>query len=327
MRVKDIIAEAKSSRGYGGCSDPEILAALSDAVRLLANKSAWDAYMGFMSVCAPDGYLALPREVEKVMGATINGSAAWPRDRWFIHHINGPGANSCIDGFNKFFDEVGTTPIFRCVRTPSVLFAIPESANDNGKEMLVYGYDINDAELFHVEDGEAVKGMRVPINTSGSTSYPDAAIVKKITHVFKPETEGIVRLWGYEDNFGPDTEPDLYGYYYPDEKEPRYRQYRFPKSALVDITYRRKNLEFRSQEDWIPFDNRLAILQALKAVREYGQGQTAKGESYEDTATRLLLEEEKAIKQQTTIGPQIRNFSAFKNESLRGGRCGYRGRR
>lgn len=328
MQVKHIIADGKSSRGYGNCNDGDFYRGLTDAVRLLANKSSWDVMMGRMTICATEGYLTLPREVEKIMGATINGTAAWPRDLWFRHHINGPGNLGCGNGFNEFYDEVGKTPIFRCIQGPTVLFAIPESAEDNGKELLIYGYDRFDSELFHTDtDGNVVNGMRVPINTSEITNYPDARVIKKVTHVFKPETKGVVRLWGYVDPFDISTVADLYGYYYADETQPTYRQYRFPKCSTVDITFRRKNLEFKSLEDWIPFDNRLALLQSLKAVREYDSGNSAKGVEYELLATRMLIEEEKAYKQYSGTGPQVRNFSAQTNERLRGGYRNGRGRR
>lgn len=319
MLVSDIWTDLKSSRGIGNCVDSEVYSILTDSVRMLANKSQWDCMIGRMTICASDGYIVLPREVEVILGATIDGIPAFPRDKWFEHHINGPGHYTQINGFRNFYDEQDRTPIFRCIDEPSIFFAVGENSADNGKIMLVYGYDITDRELYHIDaDGNEVAGIRIPISDGTTSQYIDQAIVKKITRVVKPKTAGAVRLWGYPNCADSTTEPTLYGFYYPDQTEPLLRKYRFPKATTVTIHYRRAHLVYNSQNDWIPFENKLAVLQAAKAVREYGKGEFEKGAVYEQNATRLLVEEEGAQKQKSGIGPQIQDFSSFNAERLRG---------
>lgn len=320
MLVSDIWNEAKSSKGYGNCNSTELYNAITQAVELLSDKGAWDWKVGWMTICAYDGYFTMPREVEKVLAVNINGHPAWARDMWYMHHVNGTGDYTLIDGYNAFYDEVGVFPTFRDVAEPSLLVGLPSVATDEGKELLVYGYDWNDKELYHTDPvtGNDVKGIRVPITLVDPPAYPDPLPVKKIDRVVKPVTDGCIQLWAYPQCFDAETEPYALGLYYPDETQPRYRRYRFPKYSCIGLKYQRKTLTYGSQDDFIPFDNHLPLMLALKAVREYANGNMDKGQVFENKAIELLESAEKAKKQKTDIGPQVKDFSSYNQERLRG---------
>jgi hypothetical protein len=320
MIVSDIWNDAKSTRGFGNCDDATLYAAISESVRILANRVPdWDWTIGRAAFCAFDGYITLPREVETVLAANINGFPAWPRDKWFIHHLNGPGCYSKINAFHEFYDEVGQVSTFRDMPWPGYLIGVPESVADEGKLMLVYGYDVNDKELYHTDgDGNVVKGIRVPITLAAIPVFPDPVVVKSITRVVKGDTVGGVRLWAQDYN---GIEPvTLLGYYYPDEREPQYKRMRFPKESEVYITFRRKTLDVKTQADWIPFESKVALLMMLNSLRRMYQGNLQEAQLFEEKAVTLLREEELAKKVRGSTGPQIRNFSSNNNERLRGRR-------
>jgi len=321
MLVSDIWSAAKGSQGYGSCKEGELYEAITEAVHLLSDKGSWDWMIGHMTICAFDGYITMPREVEKVEAANINGVPAFPRDKWYVHHLNGVGEYSMIDSTNRFYDEVGTVPTFRGLTEPSLLIGVPESDSDEGKEMIVQGYDATDRELFHTNDnGDYVKGIRVPITSSSIPSFKDPSTVRKITRIIKPQTTGCVSLFAHPQCYDDSSETVQIGYYYPDETDPRYRKYRFPKASCLSIKYRRKNLVFSSQSDFIPFDNRLALMLALKAVRTYHTNNLEGGMQWEEKATALLRQSEEARRQNSAIGPQVLDYSSDNNERLRGSR-------
>jgi hypothetical protein len=322
MLVSEIWSAAKSSRGYGTCTDSKLYEAITEAVAILSNESDWDWMIGHMTLCAFDGYIVLPREVEKIMGANVNGYPTWARDKWYVHHINGMGEYSRIDGYLSFHDEVGNVPVFRCPPSPSILVGIPEDSADEGGEMIVQGYDLVDRELHHIDPttGKQVKGIRVPISSSDVPGHKDDVVVKKIDRVIKPQTTGMVALWAFDSCTDGTDDPVMLGNYYPDEVEPRYRKYRFPQESCLNIHYRRKNLTFQSQNDFIPFDNTTALLLMLKAVRFYHDTNLGAGQPLEDKAIDILQAAEKAKKARDDIGPQVMDFSSYNNERLRNGR-------
>jgi hypothetical protein len=165
----------------------------------------------------------------------------------------------------------------------------------------------------------------VPISTSSPPGHKDDIVVKSVTRVIKPETVGMVALWAVPQCWTNGTsEATMIGNYYPDEVEPRYRRYRFPKGSCITILYRRKNLKFQSQNDFIPFDNVTALLLMLKAVRHYHGSEVGNGQPLEDKAIALLKKAENAKKARDDIGPQVMDFSSDNSERLRSGR-GYAG--
>lgn len=325
MLVRDIWNDAKSSRGYGNCDPATLYSVISDAVRNLSNEvREWDFMVGRMKLCAEEGYLTLPREIEVPLGCTIDGVAAWPRDKWFIHHINGPGCNSQIDGFREFYDEVGQVCTFREIPCgDTYLLAVPEDAEDIGLELMLFGYDNNDRELQHTnDDGAVVQGRALEIKTDG---IPPAYLVKKIDRIQKPVTKGAVLLWAYSSLL---DDPLLVGFFYPDETEPRYRRMRFPKKSVVTMTYRRKTMDVHNQDDWIPFDNKMALLWALKYIKHANNDDLGRATASMQEAVNLMRKEEASRRVVGSTGPQIRNFSSRNQETLRGsawGGCG-RGR-
>ena len=320
MLIADIWNDAKSSRGYGICKSDELYAAITEAVATLSNKGSWDWMVGHMTLCAHDGYVTMPREVEKILAANADGYPTWARDKWFQHHVNGPGNYTQIDAYKAFHDEVGIVSTFKCVPEPAVLLGVPESSDDNGKALLVYGYDWLDKQLHHIDPstGKQTLGIRVPISTEDVPGHLDDIVVKKIDRVVKPETVSSVSLWAFPQCGGDGVEPTLIGFYYPDETKPEYRRYRFPKGSCVDIKYRRKNLTFKTQNDFIPFDSKTALMLMLKAIRAWSNGEIEEGNIFEAKAIDLLTAEETAKKAKNSIGPQVRNFSTNTNERLRG---------
>jgi len=318
MLVGDILQDAKSSKGYGSCESVALYAAITDSVRMLANRvREWDWTLASAKFRAFDGYLVLPREVETPIAANVNGVAAWPRDRWFVHHINGPG---CYSGeSNKYWTEVDTVSTFKQMPWEGSLTVVPEDISDVGKAMLIYGYDWEDRELQHKdEDGNWVKGMSLIMSQDSPSSFPIPTLVKSITKVIKDETNGEVSLWAYD--ISPLARPiEKIGLYYPDEIEPTYRRLKFPKDSEVMLTYRRKSTNYTNAKDWIPFESKTALLLALKSIRFMYDGDLARAQVFEDKAVDLLRNEEMSKKVRTSVGPQVRNYSSHNNERLRGG--------
>lgn len=316
--VSEVWNDAKNA--YGNCDSNKLYRTLTQAVKVLADKAQWDWTIGEMTICAYDGYIVMPREVEVILAANSCGQPLWARDKWFIHHINGTGEFSQINAYNAMYDEVGEVSTFRCIPEPSILVGVPELASDEGAVITVYGYDCTDRELYHIDEttGKQVKGVRVIVTQSGAPAYIDPVVIKSVTRVVKPETNGMVQLWAFPQCYDEDKEPTLIGNYYPDETTPLYRKYRFPKGNTIRLKYRRRYLSFNTQMDFIPFDSTTALMLMLRAMREFDNGNVDRGQTLENKAVSLLASEESANKAKNTIGPQVKDFSSWNNETLRG---------
>lgn len=287
FRVDDCWDEAK--RIVGNCEEKRFFRWLGDAVTLIANKGDFEGWKGWLDICTVgDGRcLTLPREVDTVIAVNMGGRPTLGYGQLFNFHLNGPGdcGQSCSWSWQ---DQGAWHSTYRDIETPTKLVAYLDTAADNGKSLVVYGFDSTGRPLRRNEAGEWVPGHRVP--TIYAYAVPDAGapLVARITGVDKAETTGSVRLSTIDDS-GP-TGVTL-GIYEPDEVLPQYRRIRLGRAtAWVRIAYRKTDPTFRSRWDRVPLFSRLALLNAVRACKFYADFDLGNAQAYEATAVRMELE-------------------------------------
>lgn len=300
--LDDIWEEAGNIVGV--CSDTKRLRWLSDGVSLVANKADLDGLRGYLDICSVgcgcDGRgtcnvtggcgrrcITLPREVETVIGILVGGQPVLFRGELFQFHLNGPGTcrNTCLWTAD---DRGHNFCTLRDIITPAKLVAYLDTDEDNGKKLIVYGYDSRGEKLRRVVNGVWVDGYQVPTVYGAAIPDDQAPLVARITNIFKDKTVGNVRL-ATVDSSG--TTGINLGVYEPDEQVPNYCRLQLNRSCnWVRIAYLKNNPNFKSRFDHVPLRSPRAVLLALQAIKHYSERLYAEAHLVEADAARLEIE-------------------------------------
>jgi hypothetical protein len=302
--INDLYDEARKIIGV--CDDTKLFRWLSDAVSMIANKEDLEGWKGFLDICTagckncdgattcnnPAGCgrrcVALPREVDTVIGVNIGGQPVLGYGMLFSFHLNGPGDCRTVCEW-KWQDQGKMHCTYKDLLEPAKLVAYLQTPEDNNSQVIVYGFD-NKGNVLRRQDpsGTWVNGYQVP--TIYGAAIPDvgAPTIARITGLFKQPTAGSVRLSTIDDSGATGT---LLSVMEPDETLPQYRRIQLNRSCnWVRIAYRRTNPVYTSRYDHIALRSRVAILMALQARKHMADNQIAEAHSYEADAARLELE-------------------------------------
>jgi len=118
-----------------------------------------------------------------------------------------------------------------------------------------------------------------------------------------PGTIGVPALW---------VTDDLFGMWYPDELEPKYRAIKLPHAApkRIRVAYRKRTPKVTSLTEPIPLRSRFAIEQQLRAIKSAGEPQLAA--QFEATALNYLRDE------RINIGPSVTGMFQFDESTAPG---------
>jgi hypothetical protein len=178
-----------------------------------------------------------------------------------------------------------------------------QTPDDNGKSLIVYGYDSKGQLLRREENGVFLNGYRVP--TIFGIAVPDEAAptIARITGVFKDLTAGSIRLSTIDDS---GTTGVLLAVYEPDEQVPQYRRIKLNRCARwVRVAYMRANPIFTSRFDHIPMLSRVAFLLGMQARKHYSDQQIGDAHAFEADAARLEIEAQQKIEPPTYMPIQV----------------------
>lgn len=305
MFVKDILPDLPQVIGH--CTDDVAYRRLTDAVRLLTNKALIDSQLGEIAVCVCGNFITLPPEVQTVLGMTVDGAPALLRDQWFTYHINGPG-DTGYTPFN-FGDVLGSHfPTIRDPAGPVALATKINAASDSNKQIRVFGWDeAGDRIMTTGPSGNMEDGFLVPTVFGRTLINSDAPSIVKIDRVYKDDTADMVDLYAID----PTTMEavSLLGRYRPKENTPAYTRVRVAAKNAIRVKYRTRIFEIHDQYDWIPVDNREALIHALRAVKYRLDGKYSAGADAAQLARDLVLEDTNANRPAGIHPPQIINNS------------------
>lgn len=300
MFISDIYSEAKTI--LGTCDESVVFKRISDAVRIANHKAKFDIAVGQMDICVCDGCVTLPADVATVLGVNNGGFPTLLRDQWFQYHANGPGTEGFVDW--GYTDELGYVTTFRDPHSEVQLIAEVENPQDSNKLLRVFGWDKNGKRIYTEGAGGILEdGFLVPTVYGFSIPNPNAPYIAKIDKIKKDVTNGFVKLLAV-DPFDQDVKTTI-GYYQPWETVPLYRRIKAPDRSWLRIKYRKKDLEVRSQADWINIENRLALLILLKAVKYRLDNQFDLARTAEDEGIALLSDEAEALRPVAISPPKI----------------------
>jgi hypothetical protein len=263
MFVKDILPDLPEAIGH--CTNETAFRRLTDAVRLLTNKTLIDSQVGEIAVCVCGNFATLPPEVQTILGMTVDGCPTILRDQWFQYHINGPGDT----GYTPFpFGDIlgNNFPTIRDPAEPVKVAARIAAASDSNKQLRCFGWAENGDRIMTTNaDGTMEDGFLVPTIFGKILTNADAPPIAKFDRVYKETTADMVEMFGVDPD--TDTAITLLGKYRPRENTPAYTRIRTPQTQVVRVKYKRRVFEIEDQYDWIPVENREALLHAVRAVK------------------------------------------------------------
>jgi hypothetical protein len=300
FRVDDVYDEAKKI--IGNCDDASLFRYLADAVTLIANKGDFEGWKGWLDICTSgDGRcVTMPREVLTVLAVNMGGKPTLGYGTFFNFHLNGIGDCKTPCGWS-WQDQGAWHCTYRDLETPAKVVAHLQTAEDNNKELIVYGYDSAGKKLRREEGGVWKDGYRVPTIYGVAVPDTDAPLIARITGIFKEKTVGSIQLSTTDDSA---TTGVLLGVFEPDEQVPRYRRIKLSRAcSWVRIAYRKTNPSFSSRYDHVPLESPLALLLAVQARKNYKMEKLNEAMAYEANAARLELEAQSVLEPNTTFNP------------------------
>ena len=312
MLVSEIYDDAINVLGQ--CDQATLFNRLTQAVRLLARKARWDSTLGEMDIVVCDGCVTLPFEVKTVLGVATNGQASYLQDQWVTYHLNGPGVGNVCTQTVSYTRIVGA---FSTIRDPSqgvYLTAVLDSSADNNTPLRVFGWDATGQRIYSPNPitGALEDGFLVPTIYGSTTFNPQVPPILKVDRVEKSVTNGFVRLLGL--NTSDLTLNAVLGIYNPFEVDPKYIRLKVTPCSWVRVKYQKHDDVIRSVNDWININDPMSVLMALKSIRMRFEDKNDDADRFEQTASRLMSEEQKSLQPNTVLAPQIINGDSFQTE-------------
>jgi hypothetical protein len=288
LQVSDIWDDAVKI--FGACKASFLYGKIGEGVELLANKGEFDPLIGTLDLCITSQVVAMPPEVETIIGCNICGQPSVARDQLFSFHYNGPG--TCGPRLQWEWSDLGDTPLYRELECPSKIIAIAAEDDDIGTATVrIYGFDDLQNKLVTVAgDGTVTDGIEVPVLGGFQAISATAPFVSRITRVRKSLSKGPIRLCTLDNSA---TTGALLAIYQWDETDPSFRRIKLSHSAnAIRIIFRRRVFKVRTQTDVLPVNNKSAMVMILVALKKYADENFELGEAAESTALRWMKEEQ-----------------------------------
>lgn len=303
--VGDIYDDASDI--FGAVSKEKVFDRVSDAIDLLSSKCNWDGMTGTLDICcANDCEYTLPDFVETVLKVNFGGLPTLGQNKWFEFHLNGPGSCSNMLGYGQWtWGDKGSYPTFKDIKRPSQLVVSLSDASDNNIQIRVKGWNEKGERVY--TDGQdgyvppAVYGVPMP-----DVNCPRFSRIESI----RAESEPIGYLKVSALDVGT-PEGTLLTILEPGQVQTNFRRIRVPgRIQTIRVLFRKKTRRVRSYNDLIPLSSKMAIIMAMKAVNAYKKDDVESGMAFEQTATRILEEEQNSRNPQADFPIEIEPYTS-----------------
>lgn len=225
MKVTLATAKQRIAKHLNLCAtDSRVTDYINEAQRRLIESGKWKGTYGRFTLCATDGCIVWPRQIETIESFAIDKTPGTIRNSWFEFLESGVGLQTDSCGIGNQLLDRGEVPTYRSMSgegKPVRVYAFLEA--DAGKTVTIMGYDSNGNWVRTLKSGVGASAVyrdgEVVTLTNGfvdtTTSF------KSITGVLKDQTEGNVMLYELVD--ATPTLLDLASYE-PSETIPSYRK-------------------------------------------------------------------------------------------------------
>lgn len=303
ITVEEIFTSVQSV--LGTCSPEVFYSKINEAQEELANLGNWDPMTVSLDICTTGCEITLPDDIEVPLAINVGGSPSDFRNKWFEYHLNGPGTECCESACNKSWQDLGNFPTFRDPIQPSQISTTPEIAEAIGSNLRVYGYDENNKWIME-EDSNGVMqdGYTVPIIYGIGSGMTTGQLVKRITRISKPVTNGFVQINAIDP--GSSSGGTLLGIIRPYITEPSFRRIKVSGGGThlltgstttcttwVRMRARKKTFKVTQMSDQIPLNSVTAIKMMVMAIKKYEADLIEEYAKYFTAAREALMREQK----------------------------------
>ena len=229
MKVTLGTAKTRIAKHLNLCAtDARTTEYINEAQRRLIESGKWKGTYGKFTICATDGCIAWPRQIEAIESVAVSENVGTVRNGWFEFVESGYGLLDNKDNIGYQLLDRGESPthkdmsgVGKQVRVYAFLDA------DAGKTVTIQGYDDNNNWVRTLksgsgssavyQDGEVVTLVNGYVDTT--------AAFNSVAGVLKDVTQGNVQLYELVDS--TPTLVDI-ATYEPDETLPSYRRSLIP---------------------------------------------------------------------------------------------------
>jgi hypothetical protein len=262
--ASDIYDEAAAI--FGPVGRQKLFDRMTDAIEILANKGNWDSLIVSVSATSDaNGFVFMPRNVDAILALNIDGNPSFARGRFFEYSLGTNGHETGeIVGYSWAYGD--DSPIPGDMPTASLLRLTGNSV-DNGRNITVKGIDVDGLPQTQL--------IQLGAGVSGFTFVKLTEVIKDVTN--------------YPISLVADTGSVVLATYNAEETAPIYRRLRISKpSTPIKALVRRKTFRIAGMSDFIPLRSRQAIINAMRALKAYSDGQPDVASGYVETAVSLL---------------------------------------
>lgn len=294
IRLSDLRTYLAEYVGGGvDADDARVLKRINECEERLIVKDTWHNTICAVTFCIHYGYITLPRDIQKILKARINGEAVNVWSQWYEFLGNGPGLLEDTSFYN--FDPIdrGFAPTqYDIPEGPTAynLLVVAEKEEEADSTIFIQGFD---------ETGQEVSEN---ITLRYRAPYYSHYFYQKIKSIQKPVTNGYI----YLSTWDPDTSVRFHlATYHPDETVPSYRRFAIgelacceaDRSCLSQESYRLDAIVKRchvplSHDTDIPVIQNLAAFKMMsKAIDFEDASDTDSADKWEAKAERILSEQ------------------------------------
>lgn len=304
----------------GTCDETITYNKLNEAIEELANLGNWDPMTVSLDICTEECEITLPDDIEVPLAINVGGRPADFRNKWFEYHANGPGSECCSGTCSFSWQDQGEFPTFRSPIRPSTISTTPEMA-ETETAIRVYGYDENDRWIMEADsNGVMQDGFSVPIIFGFGSGLTTSQLVKRITRIAKPVTNGFLQINAIDP--GSSSGGTLLGIIRPNITNPSFRRIKVSGSGTellsgsasscrtwVRMRARKKTFKVSSLDDAIPLDSVTALKMMCMAIKKYEADLAGEYKDYLNMAREAMQRQQKTASGPNQIKIQFQNGS------------------
>lgn len=301
--VSEIFEDIQSV--LGTCDETVTYNRLNEAIEELANLGNWDPMTVSLDICTSGCEITLPDDIEVPLAINVGGRPADFRNKWFEFHMNGPGSECCPGACSFSWHDKGDFPTFRDPVQPSQIATYPEVEEAIGSNLRVYGYDENDKWIMTVDsNGVMQDGFDVPIIFGIGSGMTTGQLVKRITRIAKPVTNGFIQVVALDP--GSSSGGTLLGLIRPYITNPSFRRIKISGSGTATLSTsgacttwvrmraRKKTFKVSSLDDSIPLNSVTALKMMVMAIKKYEADLAGEYTTYLNLAREAMQREQKS---------------------------------
>lgn len=249
---------------------------------------------------ACNGCITLPYELDVPLKVKVDGVVGEVWDRWFQFYpsesdtLTGIG---CCEANEALYEEPNLFPTVYDIPYGGHPAVIATACEELGAQVVIQGLDLTGREIVTTHKGTQFYGEVLTLKR-GEFRYTQTKF-SKITGVQKSKTNGYVQLVSYD----PATQSKTFlADYTPYEENPAYRRYKLQgpyagKSVKVSILGRIRIKDRYANNEFIPFDNLLAIRLAGQRVHADVVGDVATSQAKDVLLSKVIMQESTYKKQ------------------------------